>query len=568
MFRRRRAEDRNPRAKRPALRWSAGDSRTIYSAEPLEPRLLLSGVIGNILVTNNSTGAIGEYTASGATINAALVSGLDEPVGIAVSGSDVFVVNSGGSANQGSIGEYTTSGGTVNADLISGLDSPDGIAIAPIPTASLAAGVLTITDGPGQNTINLAVSAGYLDVTLDNQPVDAYPLSQINSILVNANTGSDTITVDPAAPPTAIVGGPGITTIVTNGDNVTYTNTTGSSGGLDMQGSGILNLVGDNSWTGTTEIDSGTLLVNSNGTIPADSTIIDNGNLDVAVDPTIDCINGDGTLTIESTGGVQLLQTAPGSTSALGNLVINSGGALDITNNALTINETNVPLSQIATWVQDGSIMSSLVTGPDAIASRAVGYGDSNADPGIVPDGDVEVKYTVTGDVNLDGVVNLVDYARALNNFNLTDVGYSDGDILNQGVVNLADLTAILNDFNASLNANGTSASPEATATTTAVQSSAPASSSDDELSTSMAPVKPAGKSKPPRAMAPAAATIQRPGVIAGSAAPVSAMSSRTIKPATWAATPPGGSVSIGTLFSDEPIGADWLESRSSILID
>ena len=50
-------------------------------------------------------------------MNASLVSGLSAPVGLAVSGSNLFVAN----WNAGTIGEYTTSGGTVNASLISGL---------------------------------------------------------------------------------------------------------------------------------------------------------------------------------------------------------------------------------------------------------------------------------------------------------------------------------------------------------------------------------------------------------------------------------------------------------------
>src|SRR5215471_7400995 len=42
-----------------------------------------------IFVTNGST--IGEYTTDGATVNPALITGLSRPVGIAVSGSDLFV---------------------------------------------------------------------------------------------------------------------------------------------------------------------------------------------------------------------------------------------------------------------------------------------------------------------------------------------------------------------------------------------------------------------------------------------------------------------------------------------
>ena len=42
----------------------------------------------------DGTGTIGEYTTSGGTVNATLVSGLSEPEDIAVSGSNVFVTSS------------------------------------------------------------------------------------------------------------------------------------------------------------------------------------------------------------------------------------------------------------------------------------------------------------------------------------------------------------------------------------------------------------------------------------------------------------------------------------------
>jgi hypothetical protein len=74
-------------------------------------------------------------------VNAALISGLDDPLGVAVSGSDLFVINLVGDT----VGEYTTAGATVNAALISGLDGPAGIAItgSSVPEASTWAMALT-----------------------------------------------------------------------------------------------------------------------------------------------------------------------------------------------------------------------------------------------------------------------------------------------------------------------------------------------------------------------------------------------------------------------------------------
>ena len=68
-------------------------------------------------------GGVGEYTLAGGTVNAAVVSGLDTPRGIAVSGQNLFVVDH----NDGLIGEYTLSGGTVDDALIGVNDQVGGV---------------------------------------------------------------------------------------------------------------------------------------------------------------------------------------------------------------------------------------------------------------------------------------------------------------------------------------------------------------------------------------------------------------------------------------------------------
>ena len=84
---------------------------------------------GEIFVTQDygGPGVVGEYATSGATVNASLVTGLDNPGGIAVSGSDVYVL---GADSSGPIGEYTTSGATVSASLVAGPPYPQGIAVS------------------------------------------------------------------------------------------------------------------------------------------------------------------------------------------------------------------------------------------------------------------------------------------------------------------------------------------------------------------------------------------------------------------------------------------------------
>ena len=92
---------------------------------------------GEIFVTNGSPQTVGAYTTSGATVNSSLITGLNDPLGIAVSGGDLFVAN----YLSGTIGEYTTSGATVNATLVTGLTYLTGVAVS--------AGDLFVTDSNG-----------------------------------------------------------------------------------------------------------------------------------------------------------------------------------------------------------------------------------------------------------------------------------------------------------------------------------------------------------------------------------------------------------------------------------
>src|SRR5439155_1210438 len=79
----------------------------------------------DLFVANHAKGTIGEYTTSGATVNANLIAGLKGAEDIAVSGGNLFVTN----FSNGTIGEFTVSGVTVNRNLITGLHGPEGIAI-------------------------------------------------------------------------------------------------------------------------------------------------------------------------------------------------------------------------------------------------------------------------------------------------------------------------------------------------------------------------------------------------------------------------------------------------------
>src|SRR5205814_983245 len=102
------------------------------SGATLNPKLITQGlatpvgiaVFGSrLFVTDYLAGTIGEYTTSGQIVNSSFITGLAQPISIAVTSSDLFVTQ-----DNGTVGEYNLDGTVVNAQLISGLITPYGIA--------------------------------------------------------------------------------------------------------------------------------------------------------------------------------------------------------------------------------------------------------------------------------------------------------------------------------------------------------------------------------------------------------------------------------------------------------
>ncbi|HEX4144779.1 MAG TPA: PEP-CTERM sorting domain-containing protein [Pirellulales bacterium] len=97
--------------------------------------------------------SVGEFTTSGATVNASLISGLQNPNAIAVSGSDLFVANA---LSPNSVSEFTTSGAIVNASLITGLTGGDAISLA------VSGGDLFVTNGGANGVVSEYTTSGVL----------------------------------------------------------------------------------------------------------------------------------------------------------------------------------------------------------------------------------------------------------------------------------------------------------------------------------------------------------------------------------------------------------------------
>lgn len=77
-----------------------------------------SPIRGQIFVVDSPTGVVGAYHLDGTPINVSLISGLNAPTGIVVSGSTLFIADTNTSTGNYQIGEYTITGSVINSSLI------------------------------------------------------------------------------------------------------------------------------------------------------------------------------------------------------------------------------------------------------------------------------------------------------------------------------------------------------------------------------------------------------------------------------------------------------------------
>jgi hypothetical protein len=158
-------------------------------------------------------------------------------------------------------------------------------------------------------------------------------------------------------------------------------------------------------------------------------------------------ING-GALTLNAT-------LATYSTSALSV----SGGTLNIGSNIVNVNYGPAadPIAAIAADIRSGYNAGSW-TGKgitsSAAAANATSYGIGYADaadannPASLATGQLEFRYTLLGDANLDGKVNGADFAILAAAFNQAVSGWDQGDFNYDGAANGADFAFLAGNFN------------------------------------------------------------------------------------------------------------------------
>jgi hypothetical protein len=246
---------------------------------------------------------------------------------------------------------------------------------------------------------------------------------------------------------------------------------------IDSSGAGAINVISGNhtisapmslarNTTVTVTLAASTLTISGNFTASAGVTLTKSG----AGVLEISRAQSDG-LSIGQ-GTVRLLANA-GNASKVQTLSITSGAALDMTNNSLVIDYTGATVlpavqAQLATgfhsgdWVGAGIISSRAA----AIAAdlgnahkTALGYADASALFSTFPQTfngqsidatSVLIRYTYTGDANLDGKVNALDFNALATGFG-TGSTWVSGDFNYDGTINSLDFAALAANYNLAL---------------------------------------------------------------------------------------------------------------------
>jgi fibronectin-binding autotransporter adhesin len=357
-----------------------------------------------VLNTNDADLTLG---GSGATIN-----------GLNSLGNNLGSINllNGAGLNLGPI----INSGTIS--IIGQNPAPDSALIDAIPAGSATS--LTITGNYTQTT-GLTLVQGNLTVT--------------GAIIINGGTfqigDGGSITGN-------IVNNAAV--VVNCNDSPTIPNNFSGTGYFTTNGSGTVTLTGSNTYTGPAIVQSGSLVIGAAGALPK-------GNNFIVGTP------------ITAASSQLAIGIGPTTVSAL---TIGPGSTLDITNNVLNVNygAASDPAATIRGYLtsaraggwQGAGLNSSLVAANPS--SFAVGYADGgnatdHANTGV-PAGEVEVMYTVAGDVNLSGAVDLSDLVIIASDFGETGADWAQGDVNYDGNVDLSDLVIIASNFGASLSSD------------------------------------------------------------------------------------------------------------------
>src|SRR6202034_139734 len=134
-------------------------------------------------------------------------------------------------------------------------------------------------------------------------------------------------------------------------------------------------------------------------------------------------------------------------------LISDPGGSIDSTIRGYLADGYNA-----GNW--NGTASGGIVTSASTGTKYGIGYADG-ANGGIagITSGQLEIKYTLYGDTNLDGTVNSVDFGNLAANFGKSGKVWDQGDFDYNGTINSIDFGLLAGNFGKSLGSAGDVAS-------------------------------------------------------------------------------------------------------------
>jgi len=406
-------------------------------------RLVISGAnsgAGTSTAVNAGTLTLSNATALGAaanvqfpatstgTLDLALSAGSDVPYTIGTNTTSNITVQSDvatpGPGVTHSTGAWTLGGGSIA--IQAGPNVTGGAPALSIPSVNLTA-------GSTQTTTFIPTTASVTIGTVSNGSAQAHTLALDGTASGNVITGAIS-----ASQGTLNVTKSNTSTWTLSGNN-TYNGTTSVSGGT-------LTIDAAGSMSGTSYTVAAGATLNVNGLIPTNSTITTSGTAAFGGNGgATTSTRSVGTLTVNAGGLAKISASAFPFTPVilrLGTLSFtNSSAKLDLANNATIATGTaGGALSLIA----NGQIFSSQA----ADANFAIGYTDlSGADAGKY-----EARYTLKGDANLDGAVDVGDLGALATSYGVTGGrSWVNGDFNRDGNVDVADLGALATNYGTQL---------------------------------------------------------------------------------------------------------------------
>ena len=283
-----------------------------------------SGIL-NLTGSNTYSGGT---TITLGTLEAATTAALptSNPVGVAA-GATLAVETSGGATagwNATQIAGLLTNSNVTwaNNTAALGIDTSNGnftyggTVNEALGLTKLGGNTLTLTAANNSYTGKTTIAAGQLQIGDGSTSAGSLP----GSVVISSSTAGALTFNTPLA------------MSITAGGNISGS----GAGGLTKTGSGLLTLIGNNSYSGGTTISGGTLQLTSNnglGSTSGSLTVNSGGVLDInGYSPTVGALNGSGTIDIVTAGGnPTLLIGSGGASGTFSGVIQNTTGALVLT---------------------------------------------------------------------------------------------------------------------------------------------------------------------------------------------------------------------------------------------